>query len=324
MNASPALAVEDLTLECGTAEGPVRAVDGATFSLRPGQALGLVGESGCGKTSIASCLMRLLPENGHIRSGRIFLAGEDVLDLPEAQMRHRRGKNIAMVFQAAMNSLNPVHRVGEQIIEAMEQHLDLTRDQMTTRLTELYERVGLDPSVMWDYPHEYSGGMKQRVVIAMALSCDPIVLVADEPTATLDVIVQDQILSQLTRIRETRSTAMIFISRDLGVIARVCDFLAVMYAGRLVEFGPTAKVLGGPIHRYTQALVAAMPTLPGPKGELAIIAGEPPDLLAPPAGCRFHPRCRFADANCRAQDPPLVESDDHWAVCFNPSRPGSP
>ncbi|MXW28027.1 MAG: ABC transporter ATP-binding protein [Chloroflexi bacterium] len=319
MSPDPLLRVQDLTLEYLTGDGPVAAVDQVSFELRPGQALGLVGESGCGKTTVANCLLRLLPENARVRSGRVLLGGEDILGFSPAQLRELRGNRVAMVFQAAMNSLNPVYRVGDQIIEAIRAHRSLPRERMQERLEELYELVGLDPAVMWSYPHEYSGGMRQRAVIAMALCCDPDVLVADEPTTALDVIVQRQILRRLARIHRRSQRAMILVSHDLAAIAQVCDHVAVMYAGQLIESGPTDRVLSAPIHRYTRALLDAVPRLQGPRRDLAVIGGEPPDLLEPPPSCRFHPRCRQALPECRtAQAPRIERSADHWALCFDP------
>ncbi len=319
MSPDPLLRVQDLTLEYLTGDGPVAAVDRVSFELRPGQALGLVGESGCGKTTVANCLLHLLPENARVRSGRVLLGGEDILGFSPAQLRELRGNRVAMVFQAAMNSLNPVYRVGDQIIEAIRAHRSLPRERMQERLEELYELVGLDPAVMWSYPHEYSGGMRQRAVIAMALCCDPDVLVADEPTTALDVIVQRQILRRLARIHRRSQRAMILVSHDLAAIAQVCDHVAVMYAGQLIESGPTDRVLSAPIHRYTRALLDAVPRLQGPRRDLAVIGGEPPDLLEPPSSCRFHPRCRQALPECRtAQAPRIERSADHWALCFDP------
>ena len=319
MSPDPLLRVQDLTLEYLTGDGPVAAVDRVSFELRPGQALGLVGESGCGKTTVANCLLRLLPENARVRSGRVLLGGEDILGFSPAQLRELRGNRVAMVFQAAMNSLNPVYRVGDQIIEAIRAHRSLPRERMQERLEELYELVGLDPAVMWSYPHEYSGGMRQRAVIAMALCCDPDVLVADEPTTALDVIVQRQILRRLARIHRRSQRAMILVSHDLAAIAQVCDHVAVMYAGQLIESGPTDRVFSAPIHRYTRALLDAVPRLQGPRRDLAVIGGEPPDLLEPPSSCRFHPRCRQALPECRTAQAPLIErSADHWALCFDP------
>lgn len=319
MSPAPLLRVQDLSLDYLTADGPVAAVDRVSFELRPGQALGLVGESGCGKTTVANCLLRLLPENARIRSGRILLGDEDILAFSPSRLRALRGARVAMVFQAAMNSLNPVYRVGEQIVEAIRAHRSLPPQAIQKRLEELYELVGLDPGVMWSYPHEYSGGMRQRAVIAMALSCDPDVLVADEPTTALDVIVQRQILRRLTRIHRGSQRAMILVSHDLAAIAQVCDHVAVMYAGQLIESGPTEQVLSAPIHRYTRALLDAVPRLQGPRRELAVIGGEPPDLLEPPPGCRFNPRCRQALPECRTGPAPRVErSAEHWALCFDP------
>ncbi len=320
MSGQPLLAVENLSVEYATAAGPIRAVSQASFTVNAGEALGIVGESGCGKSTIANSLLRLLPGNGQITAGRISLDGHDLVTLPEPELRQIRGNQVAMVFQAAMNSLNPVYRVGDQIVEAMEQHLDRPRPSLIARMEELYDLVGLDRSAIWRYPHQYSGGMKQRAVIAMALSCDPALLVADEPTTALDVIVQDQILRKLQQIRQQRSTAMILISHDLGVIARVCDHLAIMYAGQVIEFGPTGQVLANPIHRYSQALIAGIPNLHGPKSELALVAGEPPDLLETPPGCRFHPRCPHLTTDCPVGPAPTVVRGLHWALCWNPAN----
>ena len=319
MTADPLLSVRGLTLDYLTADGPVGAVDRVSFALRPGQALGLVGESGCGKTTVANCLLRLLPENARIRAGQVLFDGQDILKLGPERLRELRGNRVAMVFQAAMNSLNPVYRVGDQIIEAIRAHRQMSGARLRARLEELFETVGLDLEVMWAYPHEYSGGMRQRAVIAMALCCDPDVLVADEPTTALDVIVQRRILQRLARIHHRSGRAMILVSHDLSAIAQVCDQVGVMYAGQLVEFGPTDQVLKAPIHRYTRALLDAVPRLHGPRGELAVIAGETPDLLDPPPGCRFNPRCRHAISDCRSALAPRVErSPDHWARCFDP------
>ena len=319
MNRDPLLSVQDLTLDYQTADGPVGAVDRVSFALHPGQALGLVGESGCGKTSVANCLLRLLPENARIRTGRIMFRGQDILEFGPARLRQLRGNQIAMVFQAAMNSLNPVYRVGDQIGEAIRAHRQMPRREMQERLEELFDMVGLEPGVMWSYPHEYSGGMRQRAVIAMALCCDPDVLVADEPTTALDVIVQRRILQRLARLHHRSRRAMILVSHDLAAIAQVCDQVAVMYAGQLVEYGPTARVLESPIHRYTRALLDAVPRLRGPRRDLAVIAGETPDLLDPPPGCRFNPRCAHALADCRGGLAPRVErAPGHWARCFDP------
>ena len=318
MSTQPVLTVDGLSMQYETRAGPIRAVDGVSFTVLKGQSLGLVGESGCGKSSIALSLLRLLPETARITGGRILLNGTDIVPLTEEQVRRLRWNSISLVFQAAMNSLNPVYRVGEQIIEALDEHVRLSREEANTRVRELFDLVGLDQAHIDYYPHEYSGGMKQRAVIAMALSCDPDIVVADEPTTALDVIVQDRILREMKRVREELDMSMIYISHDMAVIAEVSDVVGVMYAGRIVELGSTADVFGAPIHPYTKALISAFPSVKGDKQELVALPGEPPNLLDPPTGCRFNPRCPFATDACKSEEPPVVRRGEHYAFCWNP------
>ncbi len=318
MSTQPVLTVDGLSMQYETRAGPIRAVDGVSFTVLKGQSLGLVGESGCGKSSIALSLLRLLPETARITGGRILLNGTDIVPLTEEQVRRLRWNSISLVFQAAMNSLNPVYRVGEQIIEALDEHVRLSREEADTRVRELFDLVGLDQAHIDYYPHEYSGGMKQRAVIAMALSCDPDIVVADEPTTALDVIVQDRILREMKRVREELDMSMIYISHDMAVIAEVSDVVGVMYAGRIVELGSAADVFGAPIHPYTKALISAFPSVKGDKQELVALPGEPPNLLDPPTGCRFNPRCPFATDACKSEEPPVVRRGEHYAYCWNP------
>ena len=318
MSGRPVLAVENLTMHYSTRAGAVRAVDGVSFSVEEGQSLGLVGESGCGKSSIALAMLKLLPENGRILGGRILLDGTDIVPLSEDQMRPYRWGRISMVFQAAMNSLNPVYRVGDQIIEALEAHSRTSPEESIERVRRLYDLVSLDPSFITRYPHEYSGGMKQRAIIAMALACEPDVVIADEPTTALDVIVQDHILRELREIQSMLDMSMIYISHDIAVIAQVSDIVAVMYAGKIVELGECTEVFKNPIHPYTRALLSAFPSVTGEKQELMTLPGESPNLLDPPPGCRFHPRCPYATDDCRSKDPPVVRVGTHWATCWNP------
>ena len=233
-------------------------------------------------------------------------------------MRAYRWDRISMVFQAAMNSLDPVYRVGDQIIEALEAHYTSAHQDAIERVRELFDLVSLDPSFILRYPHEYSGGMKQRAIIAMALACEPDLMIADEPTTALDVIVQDRILREMQNIQRSLDMSMIYISHDMAVIAEVSDVVGVMYAGKIVEFGPTTDVYSRPIHPYTRALMSAFPSVKGEKHELTTLPGEPPDLLDPPSGCRFHPRCAYATDECRASTPPIVRRGAHWAACWNP------
>ena len=314
------LSVRNLTLEYKTRKGYVSAVDNVSFELKGGQAMGLVGESGCGKTTIAMALLRLSPENAVIRQGQILLDGQDILKISEQQMRDVRWARISMVFQAAMNALDPVYRVGDQIIEALDRHqISLSPEQKRQFVVELFKLVGIDPKMISRYPHEFSGGMRQRAVIAMALACNPSLIIADEPTTALDVIVQDQVLRELARIQKTMNMSMIYISHDIAVIAEVADIIGVMYAGCMVEKADTRTIFQSPRHRYTKALLSTFPSIVGPKSELVALPGDPPDLLMPPPGCRFHPRCPHMINRCRHEKPPFEPvGDGHWAACWNP------
>ena len=312
------LDVQNLAMSYSTMQGKVRAVDGVSFSLRKGEALGLVGESGCGKSSIAMALLRLLPESAQIEGGSVLLNDVDILTLAEEEMQEYRWARISMVFQAAMNSLDPVYRVGDQIVEALEQHVRSARPDSMERVRELYDLVSIDRSFIPRYPHEYSGGMKQRAIIAMALACEPDLIIADEPTTALDVIVQNRILREMKKVQDELNMGMIYISHDMAVIAEVSDVVAVMYAGRIVESGDAHGIFNSPIHPYTRALMSAFPSVTGEKKELAGLSGELPDLLNPPSGCRFHPRCPYATQECATQDPPIVRIGERWAACWNP------
>ena len=312
------LSVEGLTASYATRQGEVRAVSDVSFSLRRGEVLGLVGESGSGKTTIAVSLLRLLPDSGRLIDGRIFLDGQDLVSLDEDGMRRVRWNRISMIFQAAMNSLNPVYKVGEQIIEVLEQHTDLSLCESQQKVRDLFDMVGLDHGFIGRYPHEYSGGMKQRAIIAMALACDPDIIIADEPTTALDVIVQDKVLREMREIQKRLDMGMIYISHDIGVIAEITDLVGVMYAGKLVEMGSTVEIFRSPIHPYTAALISAFPSVMGDKRELAALQGEPPNLIDPPQGCRFHPRCPYATGVCGREEPPIVKRGERWAACWNP------
>lgn len=316
---SPILRVSNLTIRYMTRHGEVKAVDGVSFDVDRGEVLALVGESGCGKTSVAIALMKLLPDNARLISGRVYLDGEDLLSMTEDELRRYRGRRISMIFQAAMNSLDPVYRVGDQIVEALEAHgLEGDRNESREKVAELFNIVGLDPALMDRYPHEYSGGMKQRAMIAVALACQPDVVIADEPTTALDVIVQDRILRRLKDILRESNMSVIYITHDMGVVAEIADRVAVMYAGKLVELGDTTEVFHHPIHPYTQALTSAFPSIHGEKRPLASLPGDPPNLIDPPQGCRFHPRCPYATDVCAKEDPPTVSRGGHWAACWNP------
>ncbi|WP_407701731.1 ABC transporter ATP-binding protein [Thermosipho ferrireducens] len=307
-----------------TKMGYVKAVDGINFTLDSGESLGIVGESGCGKTSVSMTMLRLLPENGEFKGGSVlFDEGNgpvDLVTLPENEMRKYRWKGLAMIFQAAMNSLNPVYKVGDQIVEAILTHYpDMNIDDAKKKVAKLFELVGLDPKRMEQYPHQYSGGMKQRAVIALALSCDPKVIIADEPTTALDVIVQDKILKEMKKIQKKLNMAMIYISHDIAVIAEVSDKIAVMYAGKFVELADSVTIFKNPMHPYTYLLMNAFPSIVGEKKELFTIPGEPPNLLEPPKGCRFAPRCPWATDKCREEEPEykLIENG-HYIACWHP------
>ncbi len=314
------LDVKDLTMHYTTRKGPVYAVENVNFSVGQGESIGLVGESGCGKTSIALSLLRLLPDNADIKHGEIRLNGTDLVSLSDSGVRDFRWRDISMVFQAAMNALNPVYTVEEQIIEAMAHHLpDMTDQEMDDKVDYLFELVGLDPEFKDQYPHQYSGGMRQRAVIAMALSCDPDIIIADEPTTALDVIVQDALLKRIRTIQEDLNMAMIYISHDVAVIAEVSDRVGVMYAGNMAEMASTETIFHYPIHPYTMGLMSAFPSVVGEKTELITLPGEPPDLLNPPPGCRFHPRCPYATEICKKETPEFkAHAEGHFAACWYP------
>ena len=312
------LYVENLGVGYRTAKGFLKAVEGVSFSLEEGCSLGLVGESGCGKTTIGMALLRLLPSNASIFEGRIVFEGRNLIDLSEEEMRRVRWKKIAMIFQAAMNALNPVHRVDEQIAEALIAHGETkSREEADARVRGLFELVGIPEERMKDYPHQYSGGMKQRAVIAMALACRPRLIIADEPTTALDVIVQDQILEATKELQREFNIGMIFISHDISVVAEVCDDIGIMYAGQLVEYGPREAVFQEPVHPYTKALLESYPTLEGRKSRLKPIPGEMPNLIAPPSGCRFCDRCPGAGSACRMEPASWVQvGPRHMALCL--------
>lgn len=300
--------------------GMVSAVEDVSFALPKGKSLGLVGESGCGKTSVALTLMRLAADNARILNGEVVLDGDDLLALDSEGMRRRRWTDVSMVFQGAMNSWNPVYTVGDQIRETMDLHWNPkpTTAQARAKMEELFNLVGINPEMIDRYPHEFSGGMKQRAVIAMALACDPKLIIADEPTTALDVIVQEQILQELKKIQREFGMSIIYISHDIAVIAEITDLIGVMYAGKLVETGPTPEIFARPRHPYTWLILSSTPSITGPRRALAPLEGEPPNLLDPPTGCRFHPRCPFATEICSQQEPELTEiAVGHAIACWN-------
>ena len=311
------LTVENLSVGYHTRKGFLKSVQGVSFSLAEGESLGLVGESGCGKTTIGMSLMGLLPENAAVTGGRILFEDTDLLQLSKTEIRRVRWKKIAMIFQAAMNALNPVHRVSDQIAEAiLAHHADISEETAMKQVESLFQVVGIPPDRMRDYPHQYSGGMKQRAIIAMALSCNPSLIIADEPTTALDVIVQDQILNAIKDFQKRLNVSLIFISHDIAVVADVCDNIGIMFAGQLVEYGNVNDVFDAPMHPYTRSLLASYLTLDKDFVQLNSNPDETPDLVNPTPGCRFSERCTVAEAACRLNTPEWVEiSPTHKALC---------
>jgi len=313
----PVLQVEHLTTNYKTIRGWVRAAEDVNFTLEKGEAMGLVGESGCGKTTVALSLLKLLPQAGRIRRGQILFNGQDLVKMNDRQIRKIRWKGIAIVFQGAMNALNPVFKVSDQIIEAIRVHdSNISKSAAKDRVAALFEMVGIDPMRADNYPHEFSGGMRQRALIAMSLASDPEVLVADEPGTALDVVVQSQILKLLRDLKDKLNLAMVFISHDLSIVAETCDKLAIMYAGHMVEYGTAKAVFAKPLQPYTQGLLGAFPSIKAPRQKLTSIPGMPPDLLNPPKGCRFNPRCPYVMDVCRVTEPKLLPAEpEHLAKC---------
>jgi oligopeptide/dipeptide ABC transporter ATP-binding protein len=326
----PLLRVRDLKTYFVTdrGAGTARAVDGVSFDLQPGETLGIVGESGCGKTVTSLSILRLIPEPpGHIRPGSyIEFEGRNLLSLAPKELRAIRGNRIAMIFQEPMTSLNPVLTIGDQVAEAAIVHQRLSRRAARARAIEMLQQVGIpDPgSRVDDYPHQLSGGMRQRVMIAMALICHPQILIADEPTTALDVTIQAQILELLARLQQQLGMAVLLITHDLGVVAGTADRVVVMYAGQVVESAPTPELFARPRHPYTEGLMASIPRLDRPRERLHSIPGSVPAATAWPAGCRFHPRCPFAWEKCRTEEPPLLDTEiaGHTARCWLVAEPG--
>jgi peptide/nickel transport system ATP-binding protein len=327
MTDEPFLAVTDLKTHFRTSAGVVRAVDGVSLTLRRGQALGIVGESGSGKSVLSRSIMGLLPGSNVIRSGSVLFEGQELVGLSRNDMRAFWGQKMSMVFQDPMTSLNPVMKVGKQVGEGLRRNLGMSKQDAMETAERLLSDVGIpEPERrLNEYPHQLSGGMRQRVTIATALSCGPSLLFADEPTTALDVTVQAQILDLLAAQQKDRNMAMILVTHDLGVVAGRTDEIAVMYAGQIVERAPTAGLFANMKHPYTEALLKSIPKLADPAHtRLDIIGGRPPNLITPPTGCRFAPRCPYASERCHAELPPLLESETkgHFYRCWYPV--GSP
>lgn len=315
----PILQLDGLTTNYRTMRGWVKAAEGVSFEIEKGEALGVVGESGCGKTTVALSILKILPQGARIRGGRILFEGNDLVPLSDRQMRKIRWKGISIVFQGAMNALNPVFKVGDQIIEAIRLHEpDVSKSDAKRRAEALLEMVGVEPSRVDNYPHEFSGGMRQRALIAMALAANPKLLIADEPGTALDVIVQAQVLQLMRSLKEKLGLSMMMISHDLSIVAEVCEKIAIMYAGHIVEYGDIDAIFKEPLHPYTQGLIGAFPSIKGDRKKLISIPGQPPDLLDPPAACRFHPRCPYAMDVCRKEKPEMkkVGTGNHYVSCY--------
>jgi peptide/nickel transport system ATP-binding protein len=310
------LDVRELRVSYHTPRGPVRAVNGVSFFLRPGERLGLVGESGSGKTTTALSLMRLIESPAVIEGGQVILDGKDLLSLSEEEMRQARSADIALIPQGAMNSLNPVMKVGEQLRDTIRAHMDgESGAKLDSHIRDVLQSVELDSAVMEAYPHELSGGMKQRVCIAMGILLRPKVIIADEPTSALDVVVQRQVMETLGQVQQDLGAAVILVGHDMGLMAQFVDRIGVMYGGKLVEVGPVRGIFKDPLHPYTQLLIGSLPTLQS-KELFKGIPGLTPSLLAPPPGCMFHPRCPMAMEHCSVDIPTLKEiKPDRWVSC---------
>ena len=316
----PVLQVKDQKTQFFTDDGVVQAVDGVSFDLHPGETLGIVGESGCGKSVTALSILRLVQEPGRIVNGQILFRGDDIVTMSEDEVREIRGKDIAMIFQDPLSSLNPVLTVGFQIEEAIEAHRKVPSKMALSRAVELLKQVRIPAaeSRVHDYPHQFSGGMRQRAMIAMGLANSPSILIADEPTTALDVTVQAQILELLRDLNQDLNTAIILITHNMGVVASLCTRVLVMYAGRVVEEGPVERIFKEPQHPYTWSLLQSIPRLDSDRHDrLLSIEGFPPDLIRPPHGCRFNPRCQFKIDRCLHDDPPLMDvGPDQDAACW--------
>ncbi|UCH03156.1 MAG: ABC transporter ATP-binding protein [Candidatus Bathyarchaeota archaeon] len=313
------LEIKNLKTYYFTSKGPVKAVDDVTLNIRQGEIMGLVGESGCGKSTLGYSIINLIPPPGKIVGGNIYFHKEDLTQKNEEDLRKQiRWKRISMVFQGAMNALNPVMKVGEQIAEALYLHENAPKQKAMERVEDLFSMVGLEASRMDNYPFEFSGGMKQRAMIAMALVCNPEFMIADEPTTALDVTIQAQMIDLLRSLAEKLNLSLLIVSHDLSVIAESCNAVAIMYAGKIVESGDIVSLFKKPLHPYTQGLMDSIPSMEEAiKKELVSIPGAPPNLLNPPSGCRFHTRCPHVMDICRREEPPYLEAAKHHHVaCY--------
>ncbi|MGC8564029.1 MAG: ABC transporter ATP-binding protein [Fervidicoccaceae archaeon] len=312
------LEVSNLTTSYMTFRGVVRALEKVSLKLEKEEILGIAGESGCGKSTLAWSIMGLVPPPGKIIEGSVKIDGIDILKLPENERRKKiLWEKISMVFQGAINSLNPVYTIGYQLAEPFIYHRNYTKKEALEKVRELLKMVGLNPELEKRYPHELSGGMKQRAVIAMALALEPSVVIADEPTTALDVVIQSQILNLMKKLKQEKRLSFILITHDMSVIAEMADKVAIMYAGRIVEYGSSDIIFNNPYHPYTRLLIKSIPRLRGPIEKLHYIPGEPPNLISAPPGCKFNPRCPQATERCRKEEPDLIEVEKgHFVRCW--------
>ncbi len=313
----PLLVVDDLQVEYRTHNGNVKAVDHVSFDLWPNEVLGLAGESGCGKSTIAHAVTRILKPPAYITGGTVKFNGVDILGMDADDLRRFRWEHMSIVFQSAMNALNPVLSIGAQIIDAIQAHIPMTKEQARARAKELLQIVGIDTNRLDSYPHQLSGGMRQRAVIAIALALKPELIIMDEPTTALDVVVQKQILQEIRQLRQQFGFSILFITHDLSLLVEFSDRIGIMYAGEMIEVGPSKRIFNNPQHPYTARLMSSFPAISGPRRELVGIPGSPPYLISPPSGCRFHPRCDLAIRDlCEVAHPTLQETEPHHiAAC---------
>ncbi len=316
MGVAVLLEVKNLKTYYYTLRGVVRAVDDVSFTLNRGEVLGIAGESGCGKSTLAWTLLGLVPPPGRVAGGTVKLDGIEINKMSESELRKKvRWKKVSMIFQGAMNALTPVFTIEDQLTEPLILHKGMNKNEAKKVAAEMLKKVGLDETVLRRYPHELSGGQKQRVIIAMALILNPDLVIADEPTTALDVIVQAQIMNLFKRIKKRYNIGMVFITHDLSLIAEIADRVAIMYAGKIIEIGSADQIFGNPKHPYTQGLLRSIPRLRS-KEKITWIPGVPPDLVKPPTGCRFFPRCKFVKDICRKEEPKLVEVEEgHFVAC---------
>ena len=315
-DSSPLITIEDLHVEYLSARGPVRAVDGVSLAIRPGEVVGLAGESGSGKSTIAQAILRILQPPAVITGGKVEFGGRDILAMTDSQLEDFRWREVSMVFQSAMNALNPVMTIGDQIVDAIRAHDRMGKAEARRRAAEMLKIVGIEERRIDSYPHELSGGMRQRAVIAIALTLNPPLMIMDEPTTALDVVVQKEIMYQIGELKQRLGFSILFITHDLSLLVEISDRIAIMYAGQIVEMAPARELFEQPLHPYTQGLMQSFPSLTGEKKRLTGIAGSPPDLISPPSGCRFHPRCPKRFEMCDKVIPKLTEvRPNHFVSC---------